>query len=309
MAKECEFVVVDSTADEGQNGEYLKKARKDNAGSILADSLKDMVDKILAKFDRDKCDCIKKLKIIGHGSEGLIIIGNGRNPDDPKKRINDKQGEWEDELKRLKPQLCKKAEVEILSCFFGAGDKGAKKLSAMADVLGTTVIGYNVYTQPGGYPEQKEGWQKVVAKPGKPAKKVDKVESRLPSLKTSRSEFISLQSHLPAAICITCGSSDAPFEGVPKFLFIKDSDNIRAMLAQVDGTQYVDVRLIGGSIDAELWVCNAASVSGRFEITDDFQHIGNPGQLSRFHPISRCGQVWFRQLAFLHKAVTIESQG
>src|SRR5215472_4634919 len=130
MAKECEFVVVDSTVEQGQDGEYLKKARQDNPGAILADSVKDMVDKILAKSDRDQCDCIKKLKIIGNGTIGEIHIGTGRKAPGPEKRINgnntDMDGknvgedrkEWEATLAQLKPKFCKGAEVEILACLF-----------------------------------------------------------------------------------------------------------------------------------------------------------------------------------------------
>jgi hypothetical protein len=304
MGKECEFTVIDSTVEDGKDGEYLKQARKDNSGSsgtVLADSLKDMVDKILAKFDKDKCDCIKKLRIIGHGSEGLIIVGKGRHGDDAAKRINNAQSEWEEQLKRLKPKLCKKAEIEILACFFGAGEKGAKKLAALANVLDATVIGYNVYTTPGGYPKKVDGWKKVVASPGKPPEKVDKVETKLPTFKSRDSTFRRLQQRTPNRVWVTSGSANTLSREVSTIFVMEDGDNIRALLKQIDSIRAVDASLLGGCVDAELWIQYRGMRAQRFEVTDDYQHIGVPGAINRVHSISNCGQSWLRELAFLHQ--------
>jgi len=310
MGAECELTVIseDDPDDPEEDRRYLNKARKDNPGSITAGSLEDMVDKILKRMEKDGCDCIKKLRIIGHGSEGKIIIGKGRDGTDAKKRINDKKSEWEDQLAKLKPKFCKKARVEFLACWFGAGEKGAKKLSDLADHMGVTAVGYNVRLIEGGYPDKKKpGWKEVVAKPGKPAEKTDRVGIRLPSLKAPRSEFAAFGKNIPDALCVISGLRPVSVADLPRALYIDDRDNIRALLGQIEYRKVVDARMVGGCVDARLLVVRNG-VATVYDITDDFEHVGPPRQLRRVHPLSPCGRAWIRQLAFLHNAMTAETR-
>lgn len=303
MPKECEFTVIDATKDD----DYLKQARKDNPGAILAKSLKDMVDKLLDKVKKNECDCISRLRIIGHGGEGLIVIGAGKNGGDPEKRINEKQSEWEDQLKRLKPKLCKKAEIELLACFFGAGQKGADKLNALAKFLDVTVIGYTCYTLPGGYPKIKKKSQNK-ATPKKPAEKMPRLESSLPSFKSLRSPLSGYRRNPPEALFLSSGYV-APDRGVPPPpLLLRDPEFIQLLLGQINPRRFVDTRYAGGWIEARLGIGRRSGGIDWYEITDGFHHIGPAGRPERFHPILPFGRIWFKQLAALHRQATQPKQ-
>jgi len=297
--EKCIFTVIstDDPSDPAENREYLKKAKADNAGAVIADSVEAMVDGILKKMANQGCPCIKGLRIIGHGSEGKIIIGKGRAGDDPKKRINGDKSEWEEQLKRLQKKFCKKAKVEFLACWFGAGDKGAKKLSLLADFLDVTTSGWNIPLKPGGYPdESKKGAKEVIAKPKKPAKKVDRVESRLPRFASSIPALLP-----PARGQLTLALASGLDTSIERALRIDDPDDIRNLLGEVDMRSAVDARLAGGLVDAVIYVVVDGAIVRRLDVTDSFRHIGVSGVLSAMRPISRAGSNWLRQLTSIQE--------
>lgn len=125
-------VVEDSTNDNG----YLTGKANLNTGCIRATSKEDMVNKVLGKLG--PCDCIKTLKLVGHGSPGNISVGDGQGWESCK-HINGNRDEWETPLSKLKGKFCKNAKILLVGCNVGACDAGAEKLQELADFFGVTV--------------------------------------------------------------------------------------------------------------------------------------------------------------------------
>ena len=104
---------------------------------IRATSVKDMVDKILARLGGD--DSIRKLTIVGHGSAGNISMGDGKGHERGKHIGIRNQAEWNDELNRLKGRFCYNARVTLRGCHTGAEQAGADLVALLADMLGVRV--------------------------------------------------------------------------------------------------------------------------------------------------------------------------
>jgi hypothetical protein len=138
MAKECTMIVIDSPKNEHgakhEHADFLEA----HPDAIKVQSVKDMVDKVINKKTEDKCDCIKKLILLGHGGDGKLTVGGGKNADDGKYINSENEKGWIDELERLKKHLCKDAVVVLFGCDFAKGPKGQRKLQKIANLLGVT---------------------------------------------------------------------------------------------------------------------------------------------------------------------------
>jgi len=100
-------VVEDSANDNG----YLTGKANRNPGCIRATSNEDMVDKVLRKLW--SCDCIRTLKLVGHGSPGNISVGDGQGWES-RKHINGNRDEWEAPLSRLRGRFCPQSGGPVL---------------------------------------------------------------------------------------------------------------------------------------------------------------------------------------------------
>lgn len=136
VSNPVDIITVDASTND--NG-FLGGVRGNVNGELTHTSLKDMVDKILAKLGPK--DCIRNLSIVGHGQPGEIVVGASQYAGVSGKRINGNQPEWGAELGRLKSRLCKNAKVALLGCNTGICDKGANKLRDLANFLGVKVCG------------------------------------------------------------------------------------------------------------------------------------------------------------------------
>ena len=125
-------VVEDSDNDNG----YLTGKANHNPGCIRATSKEDMVDKVLDKLGT--CDCIKTLKLVGHGSPGNISVGDGQGWESCK-HINGNRNEWEALLSELKGKFCRNAKILLVGCNVGACENGSEKLQELADFFEVTV--------------------------------------------------------------------------------------------------------------------------------------------------------------------------
>lgn len=280
MADECDLVVIDSTTGDA----YLKEAKAKNAGAILADSVADMVAKILAKVSSGDCKCIKHLKIIGHGSEGRLIVGSGKTAEKGK-HINGKAEDWEPELKKLKNIFCKNAEIEICACFFGATQAGVDKLAKIADVTGATAVGYNVYTWPGGEPKKgTKGYKKMAVKPGKPKPKaVDRAESKLPTLK-------GLYSRVPALLrgpgaSLTVGRTT-----------IRDPRQLKALSESIDPRR-VNGAILGGADDIKIRIADTRGRRYAGFLCEDFRVMRVETRPHEFVALGAMAREWLRDVA------------
>jgi len=162
---EQEIVVVEDSAND--NG-FLKKAAEKNAGAnpIRATSKKDMVDKILARLRPG--DCIRRLRIIGHGAPGIVGVGDGQGWV-ACRHINGGEAEYGPELQRLKGKFCPGATVMLEGCDTGAEQAGADKLHALAQFLGVTVEAYTGKVWGDGSTEKGTKVQRATPEGPKPA--------------------------------------------------------------------------------------------------------------------------------------------
>ncbi len=99
-------------------------------GEVQADSVKGMVDGIIADADGHPID---DLEIEGHGSPGEQVIAKDVSLKYP---LTDEQ---KAELVRLKPHLSPDAVITLDGCQVGAGTDGEKLLKEMSELLGVKV--------------------------------------------------------------------------------------------------------------------------------------------------------------------------
>ncbi len=295
---ECSYTVIDAS---GGDNSFLGSARATNPGAIEATSLANMIDQLIAAADRDKC-CIKRLKIIGHGWAGGIVVGNGQYSNDATKRIDLSKAEWECDLRRLKPKLCPGAVIELFGCHVGADEAGARKLSEIADVTGATV------TAPTGKvfgDGTKEKSPDQTARPGKPIPEAIPAPSRGKKCKKKGKsvpkDIKKIQKTPPSSLLVFSGMLPVPenLSEIPHFLHVTESRSIRFLLSQIDAERPRDVRQVGAAVNALLFGFSQTGepTAGPFVILNEFGLIGIRGRWTEFCPISECGQEWLRQLA------------
>jgi hypothetical protein len=135
---EREIVVIERS--DNDNG-YLDKAAEKNASKnpIRCSSKADMVAKILATLGPN--DCIKRLRIIGHGAPGNISTGDGQGRE-PCKHIDNNRRQWAPALQPLVGRFCADASIFLEGCNTGAEQAGADKLHELALFFGVTVAAY-----------------------------------------------------------------------------------------------------------------------------------------------------------------------
>ena len=158
LAKSKDIIVVEDSDDD--NG-YLTGKANHNPGCIRATSKEDMVNKVLDKLGL--CDCIKTLKLVGHGSPGNISVGDGQGWESCK-HINGNRDEWEEPLSKLKGRFCNNAKILLVGCNVGACEKGAEKLQELADFWGVTVEAPTGKTY--GDCSEEDGSEHQIATPG-----------------------------------------------------------------------------------------------------------------------------------------------
>lgn len=187
MAKSCDFVVVEHPPEGSDESDAMFWRRFFTFGEIEVTSLEDMVDKLLAEAAERGC-CIRSLVIHGHGSPGVIAVGEGQKWETGK-HIDGDSSEWGPQLERLKPKLCPGAVVTLYGCNVGAEKAGADKLYAVARWLGATVRAYTGTTKVTG--NGKGEWIEATPEtrppvrpvPEPPRKRPRQVSSAIPYLR------------------------------------------------------------------------------------------------------------------------------
>lgn len=293
---ECSYTVIDSNTTDNS---FLGDARRNNPGAIGVDSLRDMVDKLVAAANRDGC-CIKHLKIIGHGWAGGIVVGNGQDSNDASKRIDLSKAEWEAELTRLKAVLCPDATIELFGCHVGADEAGAKKLKEIADVTGATVTAPTGKVWGDG---TKEDSPDQTARPGEPQPAPIPAPAEGKTCKdkgmVAAEQLVQLKQAPPSSLAVISGMITQQVAAVPRHLQVTPAPSVRALLDQIDTSNPRDVRHVGAAVNAVVYGldANGVATAGPFIIINEFGLIGVRGDWTGFCPISPLGQEWFRQLA------------
>jgi hypothetical protein len=136
VEKPIDIITVDASPD-GAKNKFLEKVRNKLEGELTHTSVEKMVDGVLAKLK--KGECIGKLEIVGHGNNGLLIVGARRSGNVAGKRINGGKDEWDDQLLRLKGKFCEKGKIVLAGCSVGVCDKGAEKMLELANLLNVKV--------------------------------------------------------------------------------------------------------------------------------------------------------------------------
>jgi len=220
---EVDITVVEDT--ENDNGyDWLSGAL--TAGEIDAESVEDMVDKILEKLGDD--DCIRSLTIIGHGSPGNISVGDGQGHEEGGHMATWNQDEWKDQIDRLQGRFCEDAVVTLRGCNTGAEEDGANLLALLADCLDVTVRaptgtcnalwagGEWVTATPGSPPEPKPSADAKKKKESKDAdKKLNEKVTKTAMFFRAGDRFVALAPADVAAITFTrTGVTDGNVEVV-----------------------------------------------------------------------------------------------
>lgn len=142
--KECTVRVIDWPEQMGtpqENPTYddggLRDLERQFPDAIKVSGKEDMKNKILEHLRTQKC-CLKKLIIMGHGIDGNISTGDGKQRV-ACKHINGNRNEWEPILNELKGRFCKGAEIILFGCNVGAGEAGRAKLQELADFFKVSV--------------------------------------------------------------------------------------------------------------------------------------------------------------------------
>lgn len=136
VEKPIDIITVDASPD-GAKNKFLEKVRNKLEGELTHTSVEKMVDGVLAKLK--KGECIGKLEIVGHGDNGILVVGARRSGDVAGKRINGGKDEWDDQLLRLKGKFCEKGKIVLAGCSVGVCDKGATKMLEVANLLNVKV--------------------------------------------------------------------------------------------------------------------------------------------------------------------------
>lgn len=124
--------IKDSDGKEIDNGFLWKVSNGYLKDAIKAESVEDMVAKVLASLEAG--DCIKSLALVGHGASGNVSVGDGSRWK-PGKHIDGNRAEWEKPLTKLCDKFCKEAEeieILLLGCDTGVCDGGAQKMFDLA---------------------------------------------------------------------------------------------------------------------------------------------------------------------------------
>jgi len=273
-------VVEDSANDNG----YLTGKANRNPGCIRATSNEDMVDKVLRKLW--SCDCIRTLKLVGHGSPGNISVGDGQGWES-RKHINGNRDEWEAPLSRLRGRFCPNAKILLVGCNVGACDDGAEKLQELADFFGVTVEAPTGKTY--GNCTEEAGSEHQVATPGgeRPAHKESpsdkkkkkegppKGEQKMP-LKVEEIKSIGIH---PAQLAKELKSPEQA-----AYTYSEKTD-IKKFIAGVDFSHTVNGEGLGADYNAHVFINIMGNVK-EYIICADFDYFLAKGDWKNMYEIS-----------------------
>lgn len=110
-------------------------------GGVGVSSVPDLVSKVNANVDdpKNNCNCVNRLEINGHGTDGYQSVGNGDKyvPDD-KALIHDSPEELLKQMATIK--FCSRGLLMLMGCHVGHG-KGKTLLSRLSAILPGKMIG------------------------------------------------------------------------------------------------------------------------------------------------------------------------
>jgi len=131
---ELRITVVEKATQDDRYNWWSARMR---SGESKAESVKDMVDKVLARLGED--DSILRLTLIGHGSPGNLSMGDGKSREVGKHIGIDNPDEWVDELERLRDRFSSDALLTLRGCKAGEGSRGRRLVDLLHAKLGVKV--------------------------------------------------------------------------------------------------------------------------------------------------------------------------
>jgi hypothetical protein len=281
-------VTINVVESSDNDNTFLPKTADNVDGEIRADSVRDMVDKVLGRLGAG--DCIKQLNLIGHGAPGDISVGAGMSSI-AGKQINGDDADWEDQVRRLKGKFCEGAELRLLGCNTGVCDAGAAKLHKLANLLGVTVKGTNRNVYPADY--GKDGFiggdgTLVGVEPGKPDPPECLTEPTTDGLKKKKKKDQKLNSAIADQIrtVTALGVRDVRQFGLPRPTDARlrpfSGPAAQALLNLYDFTESYEGLGLAAKTDALIDVLYPDSSSETFELCLDFRGLALNRRLGRF---------------------------
>ncbi len=272
---------IDITVIDHNNDGYLGGTALFTLGELRASSIKDMVDKILAKLGTGQK--IRKLTIVGHGNKGIIVMGSAKKLKS-KQYINSNEAEWKPELSRLKGKFSANGEVFLRGCNTGAGAKGSAKLKKIADIIGVKV------SAPTGkvYPLSEESGSKhQVAHPGKPAPTPIATPSEVKKSKLSKAKALSPMNvdSIKKISIHPSGVDEMPGDSNQFLLQEEDASFIKSFVEGIEFGQKEDASKLASIIDAEVHLQSAQGVKV-YQVFNNFDLIAVGDDWSNAYSIS-----------------------
>ena len=120
-----------------QDDPYNWWSAKLRSGESKAESVEDMVDKVLAGLGAD--DSIGRLTLIGHGSPGNLSMGDQKEHVEGKHIGLANQAEWGGDIDRLQPRFSSDALLTLRGCNVGRGPEGRELVDLLHEKLGVKV--------------------------------------------------------------------------------------------------------------------------------------------------------------------------
>lgn len=269
LKKSVNIVTVDASAD-GNDNKFLEKVRDKLEGELTHTSVKDMVDKVLAKLKEG--ECIGKLEIVGHGDSGLLAVGSRRSGNIAGKRINGGKDEWDDELLRLKDKFCDNAKIVLSGCSVGVCDKGNAKMLEVANLLNVKVCAAAKVIRPSDFNTSGYNQEVTEVSPGDKAgcqKPVDpKRVKKLQKIKDHGASFID-----PSQIkAIGYKASGAGYSHATHYP-INDKQQIEALFSLVDFETAYDGTGVSSIVNAAISVAYTGNYTDTWHVTLNYQAL------------------------------------
>jgi hypothetical protein len=233
--------------------------------AITVSGKEDLMNKLKARTQQDSC-CIKKLVIRGHGCDGLLTMGSGRQirvckyvNGDTAEIVNNRD-DWKRDLADLKGLFCDSAELHLEGCEVGHGDIGLFKMQEIAREFGVTVLAPTTKMSAGRRAEllgadsvrRVSPSAQITPPPAGAREKSNKLHKE-EKMKNSTGKAAKPFKKKVAAM----GFYPVKFEDIPDVttqpqLPITDVEWISAFTAQVDGSNSYDANLELYTVDATI---------------------------------------------------------
>jgi len=273
-------VVEDSENDNG----YLVQKAEHNPGCIRATSKEDMVNKVLNRLRF--CDCIKTLKLVGHGSPGNISVGDGQGWESCK-HINGNRDEWEAPLSRLKGKFCKNARILLVGCHVGACESGRQKLQELADFFWATIEAPTGNTY--GNCTEESGSEHQIATPGgdpPPHKESPSDQKKKKERKPMGEQKMPLKVEEIQSIGIHPAQLAGELESSKDASCIySEMQDIEKFLSGIDFSHTVDGKGLGADYDAHVFITVKGEVK-EYRICADFDYFLEKGDWENMYEIT-----------------------